>query len=67
MNVNGEIHAPAALNPEKELPLPISWVGLRASTNSVDNRIISCPFWELKSDYSIFSPLANIAYQFGGQ
>jgi hypothetical protein len=34
------------------------WVGLRACLDSLEKRNSSCPFRELKPDFSIFQPVS---------
>jgi len=53
MEVNGQLHAPAALDPRKELPVPIGlggWLDTTVGLDVVEMRKNLCTCWELNPD-----------------
>jgi hypothetical protein len=62
MEENGQLHAPAALPPEKEPLVPIGiggCVGLRAVLDAVGKRKIPIPRWESNPRTPIVQPIAQ--------
>jgi hypothetical protein len=60
MEVNGQLHAPAALPPGKEPPGTHcigGWVGPRAGLDAVVRRKISSPYWD--TNPPIIQPIAQ--------
>jgi hypothetical protein len=60
MEVSGQLHAPAALPPEKQPPVPIirGWVGPRAGLDVTEKIEISCPCRESNPDSWVVQPVA---------
>jgi len=61
MEVSGQLHAPATLPPEKELPGTRwigGWLGLRAGLDLVVQRKIPIPCWESNPRTPMVQPVA---------
>jgi hypothetical protein len=60
MEVSAQLHAPAALHPRKQPPVPTvgGWVGPRAGLDVMKKRIFSCPYRESNPDSSVVQHVA---------